>query len=638
MSSASPSTAPVTSPGRASFHLPGLDGLRAIAVVLVIVYHAAPALAPGGFIGVDIFFVISGFLITTLLLREHSATGRIGLGRFWLRRARRLLPALALVVGTAAALAPLISEDILVGLRSQVLGAATFAYNWVALATGNGYFDSTTPELLRNLWSLSVEEQFYLLWPLLLLALLLVRRPWVRVGVLAAATTAGMIWMWVLTALGTDVTRVYYGTDSHSFGLLIGATLATALIAQARRPLPLLSRVREFGAGWRRDLIGMLALAIIAVAVWGLRETGFATFRWGLPAVSILTAVLVWSAIGGGAWSRVLDMAPLRYLGARSYGLYLWHWPLLVLLIAAFPEQASTGEPTPLLAIIAITLTLVLAALSYRLVETPIRRLGFIGYLRALTARILRLPQPRLVLAGVVAVAALATGVAVSGLVHAPSQGSAQQLIEEGAQSLKATAYPGPIAPKPTDASDGLAEGTQISAIGDSVMLAAAPALQEEFPGIAVDAAVSRNMGAGLELAQEQAAAGQLRSVVVVGLGTNATISSAQLDRLAGIVGPNRHLVLVNAYAPRPWVAGVNQTLSSYVAGHPRVGLSDWASAIEPAAGDLLASDRIHPGSRGGALYAQTLHGALETLAKAERPPEAPSYLRTPTPAPAPHR
>ncbi|WP_051701686.1 acyltransferase family protein [Mycetocola saprophilus] len=616
-------TPTATAAGR--FHLPGLDGLRAIAVILVIVYHAAPALAPGGFIGVDMFFVISGFLITTLLLREHAGTGRIRLGRFWLRRARRLLPALVLVVGTATALAPLIHGDLLVGLRTQVLGAATFAYNWVALATGNGYFDTTTPELLRNLWSLSVEEQFYLIWPILLLALLLIRRPWLRVGLLAAGTLAGMGWMWALTAMGANVTRIYYGTDSHSFGLLIGATLAAALVAQSRAPLDALRRMER--SSWQRDLVGMIALSAIAIAVWGLRESGHATFRWGLPMVSVLAVLLVWSAISGGIWSRVLDMAPLRYIGARSYGLYLWHWPLLVLLIAAFPGQATTGAPSPLLALVAIALTVVLAILSYRFVENPIRKLGFLPYLRALHARIWRFPKPRIVMASLVTIAALAAGVGVSGLVFAPTQGSAQQLIEEGAQSLK-SGYPGPIAPKPTLTPEGLADGSEMSAIGDSVMLAAAPSLQEAFPGIAVDAAVSRNMNAGLDLIQEQASAGLLRPVVVVGLGTNATISGPQLDRLAGIVGPSRHLVLVNAYAPRPWIAGVNQTLADYVAGHPRVGLCDWATAIDPQAGDLLASDRIHPGSRGGALYAATLHTTLQNLAKSDGPPEAPSYRR----------
>ncbi len=204
----------------------GLDGLRAIAVTTVILFHLTPGGLPGGYLGVDVFFVISGFLITSLLLREHGDTGRLHLPGFWCRRARRLLPALALVVLASCAAAVAIGGDVLVGIGRQVLGAATFSYNWLAIANNASYFDDTVPELFRNLWSLAVEEQFYLVWPLVVAALLLLRRrTWMLLPVLLLAA-GSVATMTLLPA--TDPTRLYYGTDTHSFGLAIGAALAIA--------------------------------------------------------------------------------------------------------------------------------------------------------------------------------------------------------------------------------------------------------------------------------------------------------------------------------------------------------------------------------------------------------------------------
>ena len=183
--------------GSVQRRLAGLDGLRAIAVLAVIVYHFVPVAAPGGYLGVDVFFVISGFLITSLLLRERARTGGVAVSRFWLRRARRLLPALTLVVLVSGAAAALIGGDVLVHLGSQVLGAATFSSNWLYIAQGSSYFDGTSPDLFRNLWSLAVEEQFYLVWPGLLLLVLLLRASWARVAVvslLAAVSAVATGW------------------------------------------------------------------------------------------------------------------------------------------------------------------------------------------------------------------------------------------------------------------------------------------------------------------------------------------------------------------------------------------------------------------------------------------------------------
>src|SRR5690554_2334493 len=374
------SPAPVASPATPSAtprppRFAGLDGLRAIAVLTVILYHLAPNAMPGGFLGVDIFFVISGFLITSLLLSEHAGSGRIRLGHFWRRRARRLLPALGVLLLVCCTAAWLIGDDLLVGLGQQVLGATTFSSNWLSIAAGRSYFDETTPELLRNLWSLAVEEQFYLLWPLVVLLLLFVRLRWLRIAIVAAAAAASAVGMAALFVPGADATRVYYGTDTHSFGLALGAVLALLSTHWSRQ-----------SADWRRapkvllPIVGLLAVAALIAASFLLAADDALTYPGGLAVVAVLSGLVILGGIVPGSYlGRSLDLQPLRWIGERSYGLYLWHWPVFVLVVGVMPETPRVGASGWMLGAIAAVITVVAAALSYRFVEQPIRRRGFRG-------------------------------------------------------------------------------------------------------------------------------------------------------------------------------------------------------------------------------------------------------------------
>lgn len=590
----------------------GLDGLRAIAVALVLVYHLTPGLLRGGFIGVDIFFVVSGFLITSLLLRERGTTGRISLSGFWRRRARRLLPALALVVLFCSSAAFVVRGDTLVNLGRQVFGAATFSSNWIYIADGGSYFTRDTPELFRNLWSLAVEEQFYIVWPLLFLVLFLLRSRSTRVlaVVLLALVSASLMGQSYVP--GADPTRAYFGSDTHSFGLTLGAALA--FLIRPRDVTQADPRVTPPFVLW---LAGILAGASLLWAAISLEEEGGFTYQGGLFLVSIAAAVLVWVITNPGIrLGSMFDSRPLRYIGERSYGLYLWHWPLFVLVQASLHDLGRTTSAGWLAGAIALLLTVLFAHLSYRFVEQPVRKLGLRGAAVAAFSSV-HGDRMRFVTAAVTAAVLLLTVAgSTAAITMSVTVNSATDNILRGETALQgpgptASASPAPTAVPPPQ--KPLPVGTQLTAVGDSVMLASAPELQAAFPGIAIDAAVSRSFYNGLGIVQSMAAAGTLSDVLVVGLGTNGPVDADDLEALR-VAADGRPIVLVNAFAPRDWIPGVNDLLTSFAARYRNVELANWHDAIAPHV-DLLAGDQIHPDSEGGAVYTASVQAALQRLA-----------------------
>lgn len=641
------SSSPATPRIGTRVRLPGLDGVRALAVVLVLAYHLVPGLAPGGFVGVDVFLVVSGYLITALLLAEHAREGSIRLGRFWRRRARRLLPALLLVVGASAGVAALIGGDVLVGIDWQLLGAATFSSNWFAIVQGASYLDQTSPELLRHLWSLAVEEQFYLLWPLALAGLLLLPRRWMRVTVPVALAVASAVAMGLVAGDpavdGAAASTAYFSTLTHGFGLLVGAGLALA-----RRPLALAAdRAAGRIPAAVADAAAIAAGVGIVVLASVLAIDGAAAYRGGMVGVVLLTAVLLLALDHPGSRIAPLaDRGPAGWVGERSYGLYLWHWPVVVLLGAALPGIDRTGATGWMLGLLALAISLPLAAGSYRWLEQPVRRRGLAALGFGRRAEVAHSPadagsppaspaataasgapapvpiarRPWAVALAATAVTALLLAGATAAVVRAPAESQAAAAILAGQTALDElerqpapTVPPEPViltAPSPAPA---VPPGEEMIAIGDSVMLASAPALQERFPGILIDAVVSRQMRAAPDLLRDYAEAGELRSTVVLGLGTNGPIDAATLEEVRRILGPSRTLVLVSAQAPRDWTPGVNGELTSFAARFRAVELADWRSAIEPQLA-LLAGDQIHPGSAGARVYADAVDGAVRRL------------------------
>ncbi|WP_027094269.1 acyltransferase family protein [Cohnella thermotolerans] len=352
---------------RKSRYMPGLDGLRALSVLAVIAYHLDLPWAPGGYLGVGVFFVLSGYLITDQLVAKWQRDRRLDLKSFWLRRARRLLPAMLLMIVAVSAWLAAADPSRLRSLGGDVLSAVTYVNNWWLIYHKVSYFESFgPPSPFGHFWSLAVEEQFYLLWPLLLIVgLKFVPQRGKLAGLMIAGAAASAIAMALLYSPDADPSRVYYGTDTRVFGLLIGAALAVVW-PSAKLPEDVRPRVR-IGL----DIAGAVALALVLYMMGSMQEYDAFPYRGGLALLSLAAALLVAClAHPASRLARLLAAKPLRWLGVRSYGIYLWHFPVIALTSPAVDTDGVNG----LRAALQVGASLALAALSWKFVEEPILR------------------------------------------------------------------------------------------------------------------------------------------------------------------------------------------------------------------------------------------------------------------------
>jgi peptidoglycan/LPS O-acetylase OafA/YrhL len=625
---------------------PGLDGVRALAVLAVMGFHEGASELSGGFLGVDVFFVLSGFLITDLLATQYDRVGRLNLKDFWSRRARRLLPALALMLVVVTAAATAIEPGQGASLRLALLAAVTYTSNWYQILHHVSYFAAlglfTAPPPLDHLWSLAIEEQFYLIWPLLLWLIIL------RLNGRRARVTATLI-LAALSALAMaleyspgDPSLVYYGTDTHASALLIGAALALAFPLATLMSLPI-AQVR------RLDAAGVVGLVLLAWAAGHFSGNDRAVYPFGLIVAAVGAAGLVAAAAGTGVIAAMTSLPPLRWVGIRSYGIYLWHWPVIALAGAI----TGPGPTSAWLWLIEAGVSIALACASWEFVERPILRDGFLATCsrwRAALDEALRPVGARRRVGPVAVAAATLIAVAVAGYGVARTPGSAapsgllrqvaegQRISAASQASAQATSVgtgPGAVSASPSASSSSPSaassaaassapaaacrtaaaklpkvSGRQVTAIGDSVMVASAAALNATLPGIYINAEVGRAMVNGLAVIQSLAARHELRRYVVVGLGTNGPVSAAQIRQLRHLTGPNRDLILVNTFGPMPWESSVNTVLDAAGRQTAHVSLADWHAAIAGHT-SLLWTDRIHPQPAGAKVYARIVLAAI---------------------------
>jgi peptidoglycan/LPS O-acetylase OafA/YrhL len=631
--------------------------LRAFAVIAVLLYHADLAWIPGGFLGVEVFFVISGYLITALLLAEWRQRGRIDLKTFWLRRARRLLPALYVLLVATLAFAVVFLPGEIAGLRGDVLAALGYVTNWYLIFGQESYFEAVgRPSLLQHLWSLAVEEQFYLIWPPILAlglcigATRLRRRRVLRVVIFGAVASA--MAMALLYVPGVDPSRIYYGTDTRATGLLCGAALAflwspgdkyrPSEARHHRLGLPGRSRFRRRW-GWTAplllDIVGFAALGALVWFCVNLGEFQPFLYSGGFALVGIATTATIMAVVHPHSviGSRILGSAPLRWVGVRSYGIYLWHWPVFMV---TRPDLDVPIDGLPLLAL-RLSATVVLADLSYRYIETPIRR-GALGRawrtLREAQGplrRRLRLQWAGVLVPILASCALLGVAVAQAEPPEKPSYLASMKSVHTVEQSHHASSTAGIVSSR-KDGPSLEQEGQEqvkaqtaakktwnsgrtgssaftgsVSAIGDSVMLGAVEGLQKDIHGLTVvDAEVGLQVYAATDTLRYRRSLGQLGDVVIVHLGNNGTFTKGQFDEIMRTLSGVDRVVFVNVAVPRAWEEPNNEVIAEGVERYPNAVLVDWhsASADRP---EIFYKDGYHLRPGGQRLYADLISSYL---------------------------
>ena len=653
-----------------SRYIPALDGLRTLAVVAVVLYHLNLTWAQGGLLGVTIFFVLSGYLITRLLLNEVAKTGRIDLKSFWIRRIRRLVPAVVTVVVVACALCTVFNHVMLTKMRPDILPSLLFFNNWWQIAQNVSYFNALgDPSPLTHFWSLAIEEQFYLIWPPLLFAMVSmhVSKPNTRRVVLGLSAVSALAMM-VLYNPAADPSRVYYGTDTRVFSLLLGAWMAfipdrdlapvrlahrlglDRLVRAAKRgkldknaksghdektdsaaeaaPAQPSALVRFWSSPASIDVLGVVGLVGLAAMV--ALTNGYTAFQYrgGTLLCSTLTLMVIAACVQPqGMVARALAAEPLVWVGKRSYSIYLWHYPLLLLM-----NPVANINDTPWWQYILQVLQVVaVAECSYRFIETPFRKGAFgrtVAEFRDGTttpANWARAHIPVCATCGIVLV------IALGGLIFVPETSA---LSGEGAEVLnkeaKNTAPTDQQAADGTDKdNDGFPDGSyDLLMIGDSVSLRAVDSFDGVFPHSHIDAEKGRQFDAGRATFEGYLQQNLAGKIVVFALGTNGLVTDDQIDAIMADAGDKRIVVFVNTRSPQPWVGSTNQAIADAATRYKNVRVVDWYG-YSANRNDLFDGDGTHLSTTGVTEYLNLIHDAV----KKDLPVHPEDHVNDPQPA-----
>jgi hypothetical protein len=563
-------------------YIPAIDGLRAIAVMAVLFYHLGFSWIPGGFLGVDLFFVISGYVITRLLLDSIERSGGLDLRAFYIARLRRLLPALVFMLITTAIAVGIWAPDTIKRFLIDTPFALTGSMNWWLVGRHLDYFEAIgRPSLLQHTWSLAVEAQFYLVWPLILLAILkFFGKKRISIAALIIAAISGITLMLVSFSLdasnAASVSHVYFGTDTHSIGLFLGAALAVSWIPQNFKT-EVSKKAQDFIDG-----IGVVGFLGILATFLLIDESNPALYKIAFPLAGLFATAIITSIVHPASrFAPILQNRVLLWIGERSYAIYLWHW---VIFQVTRPEVDLAGASWAMYSL-RILIVFALADISLRFVELPVRR-GVLNYwIKGLKYRTPKeKKQQKLKVAATIATLLIALTV-ISG--RAISIGNRDQaaIVEEIESANTVSSVNG--------------EGIWLT--GDSVILGIKSVLAAQFPVGLVNARVGRQAPELLdEILRDITSAPT--GPVVLNIGNNNALTEAQVISVLDALKDQSRVVLVNTAVPRPWRDGNNDLIAQISARYSNVRVVDWAT-ISDGHPEYFAPDGVHLVTTGVSIY-----------------------------------
>jgi peptidoglycan/LPS O-acetylase OafA/YrhL len=574
-------------------YIPAIDGLRALAVIAVMFYHLGFSWIPGGFLGVDLFFVISGYVITRMLLDSIAQSGGLDLRGFYLARLRRLLPALLFMLTTTVIAVGIWAPDTIKRLLVDTPFALTGTINWWLVANEQDYFESIgRPPLLQHTWSLAVEAQFYLVWPLILYFILKkFGKKHIPVAALSIAAASGIALLLVSVSIdaanASKVSHVYFGTDTHSIGLFLGAALAVSWIPQNFR-VEISRKGQNFIDG-----IGVIGFIGILATFLFIDASNPAMYKIAFPLAGIFGAAIIASIVHPASrFAPVLQNKVLLWIGERSYAIYLWHW---VIFQVTRPTVDLAGQAWALYSL-RILIVFALADISLRYVELPVRR-GVIQYWlkgRKYRTKKERNRQASLLSAATVIVVVIAAIVSVRAISIA---NDARTALEKSLTVDTSNVIP--------------TERDGLWVTGDSVILGIRSVLEENHPISLVNARIGRQAPELLEvLIQDQPQA--LDSPIIFNLGNNNALSREQVEKIFEAVKGQPQIIVVNTAVPRPWRDGNNQIIREVAANYPQADVIDW-NELSNGRPEYFAPDGVHLVPAGVNAYVSAILEKLET-------------------------
>ena len=606
-----------------SKYLPSIDSLRALAVLAVIIYHVDVNYLPGGFLGVDLFFVLSGYLISSLIIKEYRKTGSLNLYNFYIRRARRLLPAVYLMITVGLVVMVLFNEVLLRKSHLDAIFGYIYSSNWWYIFHKLDYFDSFGAQSpFKHLWSLAIEEQFYMIFPLLFL---LVNRKkkskdgtyklnknflYVVLGLILVSLIAHILLFDI-----NNISRIYFGTDTRAFSLLVG------VVGAILYPMERLHAKVTPQQNMIYSVVSLVAIATLITVMIYTSEYNTWLYRGGFLLVAILgLIVIISSGKQHTLMSRLLSFKPIVFIGKISYSLYLWHFPVLVLTTPI----SEIGNPNIIFVILRVILTFILATASYVFVETPIRKLGFKNYINVIFKKLKkRSRKSRKIYAGVVGLVSILFLMGIFGksvpfistaFVKEMESNKETQFVNNGNNKDNNQEKSSDSNKDNKDNKDNNQEKSSDSnkdnkvnkedkknsdkkyssvlVMGDSLTVDIGEKFQGLYPGAVIDGKIGRQLYVAVEEAKSYSKYNNENSAIIFQLGTNGPFTESQIEELVKEFD-KADIYFVNIKVPRAWEKTVNAALKETQEKHSNVKIIDWYS-VANSTKDLFEPDRVH--------------------------------------------